>query len=309
MPPSASGNVERTVPSVQAPVGGRVDLLGRHVDEVRDAVDRLLGAGQPAVRRVEPDAQVGARAGEADRAEAPLVEERGALAEALDVLLPREHGVGLVEPGRGDDGVPEPLDVRLAEDGVRPAFVRVADDRPLDQPSVLGVEQLLRGQARARPLGAALVEVGEELGLGLAGDRDRRAAGLDHVVEERERPRRRPVERVLRRVLDARALQMRVAVVGLDVARAALVGDTRDRADERQVLRLGRDPEELTGLEIDRHFDREPCIPVEPLVRCHIGKPYSLSPFRGSGAGRPRTTVVASSRCSSRGSRRSERRC
>ena len=207
-----------------------------------DAVDRLLGAGQPVVRRVQPDTEVGARAGEPDRAELPLVEERGSLAEAPDVLLPGEHRVGLVEPGRGDDGVPEPLDVRLAEDGLRPAFVRIADDRPLDQASVLGVEELLRGQARAGPLVAALVEIGEELGLGLARDRDRRATGLDHVIQERERPRRRPVERVLRGVLDAGALQMSVAVVGLDVPRAALVGDMRDRADERQVLRLGRDP-------------------------------------------------------------------
>ena len=119
------------------------------------------------------------------------------------------------------------------------------------------------------PLVAALVEIGEELGLGLARDRDRRAAGLDHVIEERERPGRAPVERVLGCVLDPRALQMSVAVVGLDVARAALVGDTPDRADQRQVLRLGRDPEELTGLEVDCDFDRKPCVPVEPLVRRH----------------------------------------
>ena len=75
-------------------------------------------------------------------------------------------------------------------------------------------------------------------------------------------------------MLDPGAPQVHVAIVRLDVARAALVGDVRDRADEREMLRLGRDPEELTGLEVDRHLDREAGIPVEALVWCHQGKPY-----------------------------------
>ena len=159
------------------PVGRREDLLGRHVDEVRDAVDRLLGAGEPAVRLASSPtgrSVPGPRKRIASNRRSSS--ERGALAQALDVLLPGGDRIGLVEPRRGDDRVPEPLDVRLAEDGLRPAFVRVADDRPLDQPSVLGVEELLRREARARALGAPLVEIGEELGLGLARDRDRRAA-------------------------------------------------------------------------------------------------------------------------------------
>ena len=76
----------------------REDLLGRHVDDVRDAVGRLLGAGQPAVPVAEPDAKVGAWTGEPERGECPLVERRGAPAKAGDVVAPGGAGVGLVQP-------------------------------------------------------------------------------------------------------------------------------------------------------------------------------------------------------------------
>ena len=182
---------------------------------------------------VEADGQVCARADEANRPKSTLVECCRALAESLDVVAPRGDGVGLVQAGGRDHSVPEALDVGLAEDGGRPPLVGVADDRPLDEPSVLRVEQLLRGQSRARPLGAALVEIGEELGLGVSGDGDRRSAGVDHVVEERERPWRRPPERIVGCVLNTRAPEVHVAVMGLDVSSPSLVGDPADRADER----------------------------------------------------------------------------
>ena len=220
--------------------------------------------------------QVGAGPPEADRAEAALVERARARAEACDVLLPGRHRVGLVEARRRDDRLPEPLDVGLAEDRPSPPFVRVADDRPLDESAVLRVEELLDGQPRPRPLGAALIEVGEQLRLCLPRDRDRRSAGLHHVVDQCHGPGRAPIERALGRVLDPRALQVSIAVVDLDEARAALVGDPADRADQRQVLRVGRDPEELPGLEVDCDLDRKACVPVEPLRRRHKPKPYSL---------------------------------
>ena len=224
---------------------------------MRDAVDRLLGAGQPAVPLGKADAQIGARADKPDRAEAPLVERGRALLEALDVLAPGGDGIRLVESRGRDHRVPEPLDVGLAEDGASPPFVGVAEDRPLDQPAVLGVEELLDGEPRSRPLGAALVEVGEQLGLGLAGDDDRRATGLDQVVDERHRPGRAPVEGVVGRVLDHRPPQVRVAVDDLDVAGAALVRDAADGADQREMLRIGRDPQELPRLEVDGDLDRK----------------------------------------------------
>ena len=64
-------------------------------------------------------------------------------------------------------------------------------------------------------------------------------------------------------------VQMLVAVVRLDVPSPPLVRDATDRANERKVLGLGRDSEELAGLKVDRHLDREAGIAVESLVSCH----------------------------------------
>jgi hypothetical protein len=75
-------------------------------------------------------------------------------------------------------------------------------------------------------------------------------------------------------VLDAGALQMSVPVLGLHEPRAALIGDAPDCADEGEMLGLGRDPQELARLEIDRNFDGKPRVPVEALVRCHKGETY-----------------------------------
>ena len=123
MPPSASGNVERTVPSVAPAVGGREDLLGRHVDDVRDAVDGLLGAGQPAVPLgIRPTREVGARAAEADRVEAALVEQwRRARWSRSMCSRQAATGSGSSRRVAVDHRVPEPLDVGLAEDRVRPS--------------------------------------------------------------------------------------------------------------------------------------------------------------------------------------------
>ena len=74
-----------------------------------------------------------------------------------------------------------------------------------------------------------------------------------------------------------------------------------DGADERQVLRLGGDSEELARLQVHRYLDGEARIPVEVLVRRHQGKPDRLS--RGTQLpSRPgsRGGVVASARCSLR---------
>ena len=262
-------------------------------------LDADLGRRQPAVTIAQPDEEVGARPLEPNGVEPALVELRSASAKPVEMLVPSGHRVGLVEAGRGRHCLPEALDVWLPEDGVRPARVRVADDRPLDQPPVLRVQELLGREPRACPLGTPLVGVGEKLGLRFAGDRDRRAAGVDQVVDERERPGRAPVERVLGCVLDTRAAHVHVAELGLHVACAALVGELSDRANKRQMLRLGVDAQELTRLEVDRHLHRQARVPFEPLVRSHAVEPYSVcrvnAPRRSA-----RTGVVASSRCSSR---------
>jgi hypothetical protein len=70
-------------------------------------------------------------------------------------------------------------------------------------------------------------------------------------------------------VLDPRALEVVVAVEHLHIARATLVCDPADSPDQREMLRVGRDPEELPRLEVDGDLDRKACVPVEPLRRTH----------------------------------------
>ena len=66
---------------------------------------------------------------------------------------------------------------------------------------------------------------------------------------------------------------MRVGVDRLDVPRATLVGDLRDCPDKRQVLGVGRDAEQLPGLEVDPYLDGEACVAGEALVRSHATQP------------------------------------
>ena len=58
------------------------------------------------------------------------------------------------------------------------------------------------------------------------------------MLDDRERPGRRPAERFLRRVQDARVPDVLVDVLDVDEPRAKLVGDPADRARELDVLEL-----------------------------------------------------------------------
>ena len=135
-----------------APIGARENLLGRHVDDVPAPVDGLLERRAPGRARDQPDGEVGAGPAEADRVERALVEQRRALDELVDVRAPGLDRIGLVEPRRRGDGVPEPLHVRLAENGLRPALVRVGDDRPVDQTLVRRLHVALCELLRIRVL-------------------------------------------------------------------------------------------------------------------------------------------------------------
>ena len=241
-PFTTSGIVERTTPSVRRRCGVvKTSSVGMFTT-ISTPVVVMLRARRPARLRDQPDEEVGARASEAHAVEGPLVEDRRPLAELRDVRAPGGDRIVLVE-ARGDrDGVPEPLDVGLAEHRLGPAGVRVADDRPRDL-AVTGRLQHLLGDEPGPRLGdAGRIEVGEELGLGVAGDRDQGAVLLRELSTSDERPRRRPVERVLRRVDDPRPPDVWIGVERLDVLGAALVGDLGDRADQRQVIRMPGDP-------------------------------------------------------------------
>ena len=96
LPGSASGIVERTVPSARRQSGvvktssvGTFGMCGGR--------RRLRLGGAPARLRVQADRQIGAVAVEPDRVEAALVQLAAARLEPLDVLLPGGDGVGLVE--------------------------------------------------------------------------------------------------------------------------------------------------------------------------------------------------------------------
>ena len=143
----------------------------------------------------EPDRQVGARAAVAQGVEPALVQarRRGATS-SRDVLLPGRDRVGLVEPDRGRDRLPEPVDVGLAEHAcvAQPSFGYATIDQ-LQRPSV---SARLASASCAHPGSpeAAAVEAVEELRLGVAGDREQRAAVLAEVVQPLDEPRRRPAE-------------------------------------------------------------------------------------------------------------------
>ena len=207
--------------------------------------------------------------------EGPLVEEGGPLTELRDVCAPGGDRIVLVEPGGGRDGVPEPLDVGLAEHGLRPAGVRVTDDRPRDL-AVTGRLQHLLGDELGPRLGdAGRIEVGEELGLGVAGDRNQGSVRLRELLDERERPRRRPLERVLRRVDDPRPADVWIGIERLDVPGAALVGDLGDRPDQGQMIRMPGDTYELAGLEVDPDLHGEAGVACESLLGSHSSAAYT----------------------------------
>ena len=48
------------------------------------------------------------------------------------MLVPGGDRIGLVEPHAEGDLLPQPLDIRLTEDLLRPALVRCADAAPVD---------------------------------------------------------------------------------------------------------------------------------------------------------------------------------
>src|SRR5699024_4088699 len=85
----------------------------------------------PAGVRQETDGEVGARTPIVKRVEAELRELLRARFETRHVVAPGRDRIRLVEPRAEGDGLPEALDVGLAEDLLRPALVRVGDAGPV----------------------------------------------------------------------------------------------------------------------------------------------------------------------------------
>jgi hypothetical protein len=90
---------------------------------VLDPGVRLERRAHPARAAEQADDEVGARPAEANRVEMRGVERVCTALQHRGVRAPCLDGVLGVEAHRRRDGIPEPLDVRLAEDGsAQPGF-------------------------------------------------------------------------------------------------------------------------------------------------------------------------------------------
>src|SRR5215216_4687869 len=95
---------------------------------------------------------------------------------------PRCDGIRLVEAHRLRNLLPESVDVRRPEDLPGPVLVRVRGDRPVDALLLEGdLQRAFCQLLRARLTDSHSVEVGEDVGIRIAGDRDGRAADSGEV--------------------------------------------------------------------------------------------------------------------------------
>ena len=152
------------LPRGAAVVRGGEHLFGRKVRHV-ELTPRGLDAGRcPVGNRQQADGQVGPGAAEAHRVEAALVQLPRPLLQHRDVRLPGGDRVVLAQAHRPANGVPQPRDVRLAEDLLGPTRRREGDDRP--SASARGrPRSRSRGGSRASPsLRRALwIDAGEDV--------------------------------------------------------------------------------------------------------------------------------------------------
>ena len=114
-------------------------------------------------------------------------------------VAPRGDGIVLVEPHAELDEVPQRVDVRVAEELGRPALVRHAGDDPVVEPLVRLARQLFAERPHPRLADAVAGQVGEELRLRVAHQRDDRRVLLAEVLRRARgataastRARRRP---------------------------------------------------------------------------------------------------------------------
>ena len=226
-----------------------------------------------------------------ERVGAERSERRGPGVQARHVLVPRLHGVWLVEPHAERDLLPKPLDVRLAEDLRGPALVRRADPAPVDRVLPMLALDHLRDLHLDRPADTFTVEIGEQPRVGAASRPDGGVAG--RLQRQLLFPRGRVCERGVRTELDHRAPEVVVAVDDVDVRRACPVRLPDDRATELPVLHHRVDEDLLARLHVRADANGELGVALEPLVggrhaSCH-------SSFRISGTSAPSASTASTS--------------
>ena len=166
------------------------------------------------------------------------------------------------------DRLPQPLDVGLAEHLRRPALVRERGDRPRDRPRDCCDVERVEQRPRSRASDPILVEVGEQLRLGIARDHHQRAVVADRLCLL-EQPLGRLGEHVVVGQLDHRAADVLVCVADVDVARARLVSGTGDRAGELGVVDQAVHEQRLPRLDVRPDADDQLGVALEAVHRVH----------------------------------------
>ena len=274
MPESASGIVARTVPSARRRSGvvktssvGMFATYARPSTVSSPAEHQSERGVRPMVRSVpSPLNLTASKRRSLSRAARSLRVSMCWRHAATGSGSSRRVAVATASHNRSTSGSPKTV--------LRPALVRVGDDRPVQRPFVQRGEVALRQLLRTRPADAGAVEVREQLGLRIAADLDDRAVLLGEVVHPRERPRCRPVERVLRCVGDPRVPGVLVGVLDVDEPRATLVRNPGDRAHEWRMLDERIDPEHLPLTDVRPHLDGEAGVFLEALLGGHDGQAY-----------------------------------
>ena len=195
------------------------------------------------------------------------------------MLAPRCDRIVHVEPHAELDGLPEPLQVGLAEHLLRPAGVRDADDGPVVQLLVDLTAVLLGELEHPRAADAVAGQVREQVRLGITRQRDDGGPFRPDLLGAVQQPRRRPGEHTVGRTFDQGTADVLVAVEHVDVARSCLVGRSRDCARNTGVLDAPDDVDELTRLHVRADPYGELGVPLDPsgLVR---ELPYVLTQDR-----------------------------
>ncbi len=184
-----------------------------------------------------------------DRIEGQPVEQLAARAQLRGVRLPGGDRVRVVEAYRARQSRPETFHVGLAEHLHCLTLGRVRGDRPVHRPLRLRLQLSLRGLDRPGLADTGLVEVGEQLGLRVAGDHDQRPA-VGERLGPRHDPGRRPGQGLFVDVLDERASDVLVDVPDVDEPRAGGVARPRQGAGEGGMLDERGHVDRLAGLHV-----------------------------------------------------------
>jgi hypothetical protein len=204
-----------------------------------------------------------------DRVEARVREPCGGRLELVEARPPGSDRIGLVEPAGVRDLLPQSLErrrlVEIRVDDPRPAGGRARHHRPVDRP----LSEHLHALPEERELVAARadgIDAVERAGHARPGERDAGAALTAELEHALAVPGGDELERVVRRELDARALDERVEVRDVDEARSPSVTGGGEGTRQLLLSDVGADRENLAGLDVRAEADGELRQLLEPRL-------------------------------------------